>query len=159
MATAMLCVDCSRRPRPKDGTRQRCWPCQQEYDRITQDEADEREERRCKRRWDDPKNMARYCKVYWWKGHLVGFETGIREVPDPDPESSWGFKALIYAPTSYVYITHEEDETKLPRVPQGKLVNLNEYVWNLEREWVRRFKGMVKQHFPCEPGHRMPTFE
>ena len=129
--TERLCIDCERRPLPKDGSRERCRPCQQRHEAEQQDEAEEAAQRKTRKRWTDPLNMCRYARVYRWKHHLVGYTSGATE--DARSYCKPGFFYLICAPT-------EKDLAKMGR----RLVDMDIYQANIPGAWVKRFKGMLK---------------
>ena len=90
--TERLCIDCDRRPTPKDGSRERCYPCQQTHDNEVREQGLERAEQKTKRKWSDPLNTCRYCTVYLWKHHLVGYTCGVTE------------KGMVYCTPGFYYL-------------------------------------------------------
>lgn len=129
--TERLCLDCERRPLPKDGSRERCRPCQQRYDADQQEQEQEAAERKTRNRWTDPLNMCRYTTVFLWKGHLVGSTTGVTD------------DARVYCKPGFYYLQGNPSEAALTKVGR-KLVDMNVYQPNFPTDWVKRFKAMVK---------------
>jgi hypothetical protein len=76
-------------------------------------------------------NMCRYTRVYRWKHHLAGYTTGATD--DARMYCKPGFFYLNCAPT-------EKDLVKLGR----RLVDMDIYQPGFDREWVKRFKAMLK---------------
>ena len=132
MTTAQerLCIDCDRRPTPKDGSRERCYPCQQTHDNEVRDQALETAERKTKRRWEDPLNTCRYCTVYLWRHHLVGYTSGVT------PE------ARVYSTTGMFYLEPGPTQATLDKLA-AKLIDMNVYQPGLDRKWGKRFKAMI----------------
>ena len=126
-----LCVDCDRRPLPKDGSRERCRPCHQRFEAEQQEQVVEAAERKTRRKWTDPLNMCRYSRVFLWQRHLVGYTDGITE--EGRAYATPGFFYLICAPT-------EQDVARFG----ARLVDMNTYQPGFDREWVKRFKAMIK---------------
>jgi len=129
-AQERLCIDCDRRPTPKDGSRKRCYPCQQTWDNELRDQELEKAERKTKRRWEDPLNSCRYCTVYLWKHHLVGLTTGVTE------------KGRVYCSQGFYYLEPGPSQETLDKFG-GRLRDMNVFQPGFDKEWVKRFKAMV----------------
>ena len=129
-AEERLCVDCDRRPTPKDGSRKRCYPCQQTHDNEVREQGLETAERKTKRKWSDPLNTCRYCTVYLWRHHLVGYASGVT------PE------AMVYATPGFFYLEPGPTEATLAKLV-NKLIDMNVYQPGLDGAWVKRFKAMI----------------
>ena len=139
--TERLCIDCERRPLPKDGSRERCRPCQQRHEAEEQGEADEAAQRKTRKRWTDPLNMCRYARVYRWKHHLVGYTSGATD------------DARMYCKPGFFYLDVGPTEAKLAKFGH-RLVDMNIYQPNLDGPWVKRFKAMLKAD-SIVPGARL----
>jgi hypothetical protein len=130
MATDRKCVTCGTRPRPKDGSRTRCRPCQVEFN----NQAKAQKDKSSAKRKADPRKLSKYSKLYYWKTHLVGHYTGVewdKPLIDQRP---------ILVKEKLVYLGDFEPED----APQcRRLVNLNEWC-ELPRWWVKRFKSSVR---------------
>ena len=87
-------------------------------------------ERKTKRRWEDALNTCRYCTVYLWKHHLVGYTTGVTE------------KGRIYAASGFYYLEPGPTEETLAKFG-GRLRDMNVYQPGFDKEWVKRFKAMI----------------
>ena len=129
--TERLCIDCERRPLPKDGSRQRCRLCQQRYEADQQEQEQAEVGRKTRRKWTDPMNVCRYTRVFVWKHHLVGYTTGVTD--DGRVYGQPGFFYLRSGPT-------EKDSAKFGR----KLVDMNVFQPGYAREWVKSFKAMLR---------------
>jgi len=132
MTTAQerLCIDCDRRPTPKDGSRERCYPCQQTHDNEVREHGLEKAEQKTKRKWSDPLNTCRYCTVFLWKHHLVGLTTGVTE------------DGRIFATPGFYYLEPGPTDETLAKFGK-KLRDMNVYQPGFDRDWVKRFKAMV----------------
>ena len=128
--TDQLCIACARRPIPKDGSRERCYPCQQTWGNELRDQELETAERKTRRRWEDPLNTCRYCTVFLWKHHLVGYTTGVTE------------KGRIYCTPGFYYLEPGPTEATLAKFGT-KLRDMNVFQPGFDREWVKRFKAMI----------------
>jgi hypothetical protein len=132
MTTAQerLCIDCDRRPTPKDGSRERCYPCQQTHNNEVREQGLEKAERKTKRKWSDPLNTCRYCTVFLWKHHLVGLTTGVSE------------DGRIFATPGFYYLEPGPTDEALAKFGK-KLRDMNVFQPGFDRDWVKRFKAMV----------------
>ena len=128
--TERLCIDCDRRPTPKDGSRERCYPCQQTWGNELRDQELEKAERKTKRRWEDPLNTCRYCTVYLWRHHLVGLTTGVTE------------NGRVYCTMGFYYLEPGPTQETLDKFGK-RLRDMNVFQPGFDREWVKRFKAMV----------------
>ena len=128
--TERLCVACDRRPTPKDGSRERCYPCQQTHDNEVRDQASDAAERKTKRRWEDPLNTCRYRTVYLWRNHLVGYTTGVTG------------EARVYCSPGFFYLEPSPGEKTLAKFG-GRLRDMNVFQPGFDRKWVKRFKAMI----------------
>ena len=130
MATDRTCVTCLTRPVPKDGSRTRCRPCQQDFN----NQAKAHKDKSAAKRKADPRKLGKYSKLYYWKNHLVGHYTGI-EWDKPIEE-----QRPIQVREKLVYLgDYEPDDAPKCR----RLVNLNEWC-ELPRWWVKKFKASIK---------------
>ena len=132
MTTAQerLCIDCDRRPTPKDGSRERCYPCEQTHNNEVREHGLEKAEQKTKRKWSDPLNTCRYCTVFLWKHHLVGLTTGVTE------------DGRIFATPGFYYLEPGLTDETLAKFGK-KLRDMNVYQPGFDRDWVKRFKAMV----------------
>ena len=132
MTTAQerLCIDCDRRPTPKDGSRERCYPCQQTHDNEVREQGLEQAEQKTKRKWSDPLNTCRYCTVFLWKHHLVGLTTGVSE------------HGRIFAKPGFYYLEPGPSQATLDKFGK-KLRDMNVFQPGFDGEWVKRFKAMI----------------
>ena len=129
--TERLCLDCHRRPLPKDGSRQRCVPCNDRHEQEVRDDAQDKVDKRSRSKLTDPLNYARYRRFYLWKEHLVGYTCGITD------------DGRTFAPAGFYYLesgTTDEKAAKLGR----KLVDMGLFQPSLDKPWVKRFKSMMK---------------
>ena len=129
--TERLCLDCERRPLPKDGSRERCRPCQQRYEAEQQDEAEQAADRKTRRKWTDPLNMCRYSTVYVWKQHLVGYTTGATD------------DGRTYCQPGFFYLRCDPQEKDLAKFGH-RLRDMNTFQPGFPGDWVKRFKAMLK---------------
>jgi len=127
-----LCINCGRRPRPKDNSRMRCRPCQWDLERI------EREARKKAR--NRPGNLAKYWKVVHWKGDLVGIE-----LLPVDPDAPF-FSQKRTRATFIRYI--EGDPKALARVPQSKLINLDQWLPAFSADQIKGMKATMRRVSP-----------
>ena len=128
--TERLCIDCDRRPTPKDGSRERCYPCEQTHNNEVREHGLEKAEQKTKRKWSDPLNTCRYCTVFLWKHHLVGLTTGVTE------------DGRIFATPGFYYLEPGRTDETLAKFGK-KLRDMNVYQPGFDRDWVKRFKAMV----------------
>jgi hypothetical protein len=136
--TERLCIACERRPLPKDGSRERCRPCEQRFQAEQQDAVEEAIQRKTRKKWSDPLNLCRYVRVYRWKYHLVGYTCGTTD------------DGRTYCQPGFFYLDAGPSEESLAKFG-GKLVDMNVYQPNLDAPWVKRFKVMLKA-VDNEPG-------
>ena len=129
--TERLCIDCQRRPLPKDGSRQRCVPCQTNHDQEARDEVQDKADRRSKAKLSDPLNRCRYQRFYLWKGHLVGWTCGVSD------------EGRVFAPTGFYYLETGVSDEKADKLGR-RLVDMGLFQPGLHKEWVKRFKSMMK---------------
>ena len=129
--TERLCLDCHRRLLPKDGSRQRCVPCNDRHEQEVRDEEQEKVARRSRSKLGDPLNLTRYERFYRWREHLVGITCGVTS------------DGRTFAPAGFYYLesgTTDEKAAKLGR----KLVDMGLFQPGLDKPWVKRFKAMMK---------------
>ena len=129
--TERLCIDCQRRPLPKDGSRQRCHLCQTNHEQEVRDEAQARADRKSKSKFSDPLNRCRYQRFYLWKGQLVGFTCGV----DDD--------GRVFATPGFYYLETQVSGEKADKLGR-KLVDMGLFQPGLDKKWVKRFKAMMK---------------
>ena len=129
--TERLCLDCHRRPLPKDGSRQRCVPCNARYEQEARDEEQEKVARRSRSKLGDPLNHARYERFYRWKEHLVGITCGVTA------------DGRTFAPAGFYYLEAGISDEKAAKLGR-KLVDMSLFQPNLDKDWVKRFKSMMR---------------
>ena len=129
--TERLCIDCERRPLPKDGSRSRCVPCDTRHTQDVWDEKQEQADKRSRSKFSDPLNYARYQRFYLWKGQLVGYTCGI----DSD--------GRVFAQRSFYYLESQVSDEKADKLGR-RLVDMGLFQPGLDKEWVKRFKSMMK---------------
>ena len=130
---SVLCPDCERRPLPKDGGRERCWPCQQRWNdeqRNLEADAVLAKERK---RWTDPLNYTRYHRFWIWKGHLVGFWSG-NGFQDEQP--------VRFTTDAFYYLKTDPSDDELAKLGRA-LVDMNQFQPGFPKEWVKQFKRMI----------------
>jgi len=130
--TVRLCIDCDRRPLPKRSTTERCHLCQQRYNDHCREEVREEAERKNNRKWGDPLKMCRYTRLFLWQENLVGYTTGM--YPD---------KPARFSPAGFYYLRIQPSEKVMAGLG-NKLVDMNTYQPDFTRDWVKRFKSMLK---------------
>jgi hypothetical protein len=129
--TERLCLDCHRRPLPKDGSRQRCVPCNDRHEQEVRDEEQEKVARRSRSKLGDPLNLCRYERLYRWKGQLVGITCGITS------------DGRTFAPAGFYYLEAGVSDEKAAKLGR-KLVDMGLFQPGLDKPWVKRFKAMMK---------------
>ena len=129
--TERLCIDCERRPLPKDGAQERCRLCLQRFESEQQDQKQAEAERKTRRKWTEPSNMCRYTRVFLWKYHLVGYTPGVTE------------DGRVFANPGFFYLQSGPTEKELAKLGR-KLVDMNIYQPGFDGAWVKRFKAMLK---------------
>jgi len=87
-------------------------------------------ERKTKRKWSDPLNTCRYCTVYLWKHHLVGYTCGVTE------------KGMVYCTPGFYYLEPGPTQETLDQFGK-RLRDMNVFQPGFDREWVKRFKAMI----------------
>ena len=128
--TERLCIACQRRPLPKDGSRQRCVPCQTNHDQEARDAEQDKADRRSKAKLTDPLNRWRYQRFYLWKKHLVGYTCGVND------------EGRRFAPTGFFYLEAQVSDEKANKLGR-RLVDMGLFQPGLDKGWVKRFKAMV----------------
>ena len=128
--TVALCVDCDTVPLPKDGSRNRCRPCQTRFLALERQELAEAEVRKTRRKWSDPLNLCRYERFYLWKSKLVGMTSGVND------------KAMVYCKHGMFLVSVEPSEKLLEKIAP-RLVDFNQYQSQFPKSWVKQFKAMV----------------
>ena len=129
--TERLCLDCHRRPLPKDGSRQRCVPCNDRHEQEVRDEEQEKVDRRSRSKLSDPLNLCRYSRFYLWKGNLVGYTCGITD------------DGRLFAGRGFYFIEAGVSNEKADKLGR-KLVDMGLFQPGLDKPWVKRFKSMMK---------------
>jgi hypothetical protein len=128
--TVALCVDCDTVPLPKDGSRNRCRPCQTKFLALERQELAEADARKTKRKWSDPLNLCRYSRFYLWKGKLVGLTSGVND------------KAMVYCEHGMFLVAIEPSEKVLARVASD-MIDFNQYQPQFPKSFVKQFKAML----------------
>ena len=139
--TERLCIDCQRRPLPKDGSRQRCVPCQTNHDQEARDAEQDKADRRSKAKLSDPLNRCRYQRFYLWKKHLVGYTCGVND------------EGRRFAPTGFFYLEAQVSDEKAEKLGR-RLVDMGLFQPGLDKGWVKRFKSMMKAA-KCREGEQL----
>ena len=129
--TERLSIDCRRRPLPKDGSRQRCHLCQTNHEQEARDAVQEKADKQSKAKLSDPLNRCRYQRFYLWKGHLVGYTCGISD------------EGRVFAPRAFYYLEAQVSDEKADKLGR-KLVDMGLFQPGLDKDWVKRFKAMMK---------------
>ena len=141
MTTATTCIDCEKRPTPKDGSRERCYLCHQRYEATQRQEAQEETERKGRQKWNDPLKIGRYERLFYWRHHLVGYTSGTTE------------DARIFCAPGFFYLESGPKEATLSKFG-NRLMDMNLYQPTLDGKWVKHFKAMLNAG-TCRPGARL----
>ena len=132
------CVGGWARPVPKDGSRDRCRPCQQAFDKACKVKA----QKDAAQKPGNPARLARYAGFFYWKKQLVGLYTGA------DWNSPLSEKKPVYHHPQLVFVGYYEPED----APDcQRLKNLDEW-GDLPRSWVKQFKATLKRGYPLVDG-------
>jgi hypothetical protein len=138
------CTNCGTQPRPKDGRRLTCVPC----DRLikqTEQEARARKPR-------SAGNYSQYFRLIKWKGHLVGAK--LRTGGTPRYELSHCEDHLVACtpvgrePIKGAYLVYIEPVADAEGLPKEKLIDLDQWLEGYSAEMVRVLKINFRKAIP-----------